>query len=152
MALYAAYGSNLSQQRMARRAPASPVAGTGWLRDWRLTFGGDDIGWAGAVTTVVEDPGHEVFVMLYDMTPADEASLDAWEGADIGMWRKIRVRVHTLNGVPLAWLYVLDDFEGGLPTAQYLSVIADAAEQAGAPTDYVRALRRQPTRPGPVDR
>jgi hypothetical protein len=36
------------------------------------------------------------------------------------------VRVETLDGDKLAWLYVLDDYEGGLPSARYLGIIADA--------------------------
>ncbi|HEX8933280.1 MAG TPA: gamma-glutamylcyclotransferase, partial [Pseudonocardiaceae bacterium] len=44
----------------------------------------------------------------------------------------------------LAWLYVLDAYEGGLPSARYLGVIADAAEAAGAPEDYVADLRIRP--------
>jgi AIG2-like family len=142
--LYAAYGSNLDPHRMAQRAPASPAQGTGWLRGWRLTFGGEDVGWDGALSTVVEDGDSSVFVMLYDVPPQDEQALDAWEGADLGLWRKIRVRVHTLDGDPLAWLYVLDAYEGGLPSAHYLGVIADAAEAGGAPTDYVERLREHP--------
>jgi hypothetical protein len=41
----------------------------------------------------------------------------------------------------LAWVYVLDGYEGGLPTARYLGQLAEAAEVAGAPDDYVAALR-----------
>jgi AIG2-like family len=141
VALYAAYGPNLDPHRMAARAPYSPVAGTGWLEGWRLTFAGEDVGWDGALATVVEDPGERVFVMLYDVPAQDEESLDAWEGTDLGLWRKIRVRVLTLDGDVLAWLYVLDAFEGGLPSAHYLGVIADAAEAGGAPADYVGRLR-----------
>ncbi|MDT7546245.1 MAG: hypothetical protein QOE99_2355, partial [Actinomycetota bacterium] len=69
---------------------------------------------------------------------------DAWEGADTGLYRKIKVRVHTLDGDPLAWVYVLDGYEGGLPSARYLGVLADAAEAAGAPSDYVAELRSRP--------
>jgi hypothetical protein len=46
----------------------------------------------------------------------------------------------------LAWLYVLDAYEGGLPSARYLGVVADAAEAAGAPDDYVNDLRNKPCR------
>lgn len=46
----------------------------------------------------------------------------------------------------LAWLYVMDEFEGGLPSARYLGLLADAAECAGAPTGYVRALRTRESR------
>jgi hypothetical protein len=43
-----------------------------------------------------------------------------------------------------AWLYVLDAYEGGLPSARYIGVVADAAEAAGAPDDYVADLRTRP--------
>ena len=59
---------------------------------------------------------------------------------------KIRVRVQTLEGDVLAWLYVLDAWEGGLPSARYLGIMADAAEAAGAPDDYVAELRARPCR------
>lgn len=144
MTLYAAYGSNMDPLQMLLRAPHSPARGTGWLVGWRLTFGGESLGWEGALATVVEEPGTQVFVALYDLSPADEAALDEWEGSDLGLYDKIRVRVATLDGDVTAWLYVLDDYEGGLPSARYLGIIADAAEAAGAPDDYVHDLRTRP--------
>jgi AIG2-like family len=44
----------------------------------------------------------------------------------------------------LSWLYVLNAYEGGLPSARYLGILADAAEKAGAPADYVAGLRARP--------
>jgi hypothetical protein len=110
-------------------------------------FGGEDIGWEGALATVVEDddPAAQVFVALYDVPRDDERQLDHWEGGDT-VYRKLRVRVQTLDGDVLAWLYVLDGYEGGLPSARYLGILADAAEQAGAPDDYVADLRTRPCR------
>ncbi len=146
MALYAAYGSNLDPMQMVERAPHSPPAGSGWLVGWRLTFGAEDQGWEGALATVVEDPGGQVFLMLYDVSPMDERALDFWEGAEAGLYSKIRVRVATLDGETSAWIYVLDAYEGGLPSARYLGIMADAAEVAGAPSDYVAELRSRPCR------
>lgn len=146
MTLYAAYGSNLDPEQMVLRAPHAPHRGTGWIVGWRLTFGGEDLGWEGALATVVEEPGSQVFVSLYDMTDADEATLDEWEGSDLGLYTKIRVRVATLDGDVTAWIYVLDAYEGGLPSARYLGIMADAAEAAGAPDDYVEDLRTRPCR------
>ena len=148
MTLYAAYGSNMDPLQMLLRAPHSPGRGTGWLQGWRLTFGGEDFGWEGALATVVEDadPESQVFVALYDISEPDEDALDEWEGSDLGLYTKIRVRVATLEGDTTAWLYVLDDYEGGLPSARYLGIIADAAEAAGAPDDYVADLRDRPCR------
>jgi hypothetical protein len=114
--IYAAYGSNMDPEQMLERAPHSPMSGTGWLLGWRLT-------------------------VLYDMSPEDERSLDRWEGSELGIHRKLKLRVQTLDGSVLAWLYVLDSYEGGLPSARYLGVMADAAYAAGAPEDYVYDLR-----------
>jgi len=142
--LYAAYGSNMDPAQMMERAPHSPMAGTGWLVGWRLTFGAEDLTWEGSLATIVEDPDSQVFVVFYDMMPEDEERLDGWEGSDLGLHKKIRLRVQTLEGSVLAWLYVLDAYEGGLPSARYLGVVADAAEAAGAPADYVGDLRTRP--------
>ena len=146
MALYAAYGSNLDPAQMLERCPHSPAARTGWIEGWRLTFGGEDLGWEGSLATIVPHPDEHVFVGLYDVSTEDERGLDGWEGADHGLYRKIKVRAATLDGDKLAWVYVLDSFEGGLPSARYLGVLAGAAEVAGAPDDYVRALRTRPCR------
>lgn len=72
MTLYAAYGSNLDPQQMLKRVPHSPHRGNGWLEGWRITFGGEEIGWEGAVATIVEDPTSHVFVAIYDLTKDDE--------------------------------------------------------------------------------
>lgn len=144
MALYAAYGSNMNPAQMAERCPHSPLRGTGWLQGWRLTFGGEDIGWEGALGTVVEDADHRVFVALYELSETDEHELDQWDGASLDYYRKAKVRVSTADGDVLAWLYVLNAYEGGLPGARYLGIMAEAAEAAGAPEDYVKSLRERP--------
>ena len=143
MTLYAAYGMNLNPRRMAERAPSSPESGVGWLRGWRLTFAGEEEIGFGAMCTMVEDPTAAVFTMLYDVTRADESALDIWEDVELGMWSKIRVRVDTMDGEVLAWAYVLNAYEGGLPSAEYLEALACAAEAAGAPADYVAAIRNR---------
>src|SRR5215470_14245629 len=130
--------------QMAERCPHSPQEGTGWLAGWRLTFGGEDLGWEGALATVVEDGGTRVFVVLYEVSDSDEKALDHWDGATLGYYSKLSVRVATLDGDALAWLYVLNDYEGGLPSARYLGLLADAAEKAGAPADYVAEIRARP--------
>jgi gamma-glutamylcyclotransferase (GGCT)/AIG2-like uncharacterized protein YtfP len=142
--VYAAYGSNMDPKQMAQRAPHSPMRGTGWLQGWRLTFGGEHVGWEGALATIAEDPYDHVFVVLYDVPEWDETSLDQWEGAALGLYHKVKLRVATLDGEIVAWFYVLDEYEGGLPSARYLGILADAAEKAGAPDDYVSDLRSRP--------
>ena len=98
MSLYAAYAGNLDARLMSRRAPHSPLRGTGWLNGWRLTFGGEQMGWEGALATIVEAPRSQLFVALYDIAPMDEDSMDRWEGVGLDIYRRMRVRVHTLDG------------------------------------------------------
>jgi hypothetical protein len=121
--LYAAYASNLDPSRMSERCPHSPLRSTGWLTGWRLTFGGEEHGWDGALATIVQDPFEQVFVALYDVTGEDMKVLDEMESVDSGLYRKTRVRVATMSGSHVA-----------------------AAEAAGAPDDYVKALRARPCR------
>jgi gamma-glutamylcyclotransferase (GGCT)/AIG2-like uncharacterized protein YtfP len=144
--IYAAYGSNMDPAQMHQRCPHSPVRGSAWLTGWRLTFGAEDLGWDGALPTLVEDELSSVFVLLYDVTETDAAALDAWEGADIGLYTKLRVRVSALEGDQVVWTYVLLAYEGGLPSARTIGAIADAAEEAGAPADYCREIRLRPSR------
>jgi hypothetical protein len=140
----------MDPSQMLERCPHSPQRGTGWLEGWRLTFGGEDIGWDGALTTVVEDAAERVFVMLYDVAESDEVELDSWDGVTLGYYRKLKVRVQTLDGDVPAWLYVLDAYEGGLPSARRKEMLVDAAIKADAPDDYVDWLRARPSNPPPA--
>ena len=145
MHLYAAYGSNLDPARMRATSPRSPLVGTGWLEGWRLTFAGADLGWESAVATAVEAPGERVFVALYDLDSADRAVLDELEGLNSGLYRTIHTQAVTLEANRPVWLYVFDGFEGGMPSQWYLDELLQAAEAAGAPVDYIEALRKRPT-------
>ena len=147
MTLYAAYGSNLDPARgWANGAPTRRSQTTGWLTGWRLTFGGEEHGWDGALPTIVQDPFEQVFVAVYDVTREDESLLDGWESGRHRALPQDQGRVSTLGGEIVAWAYVLDAYEGGLPSASTLGVLADAAEAADAPADYVAALRARPCR------
>ncbi len=146
MTLYAAYGTNLDPVRMGERCPHSPHHTIGWLEGWRLTFGGEEHGWDGSLATIVPDPTERVFVAVYDVTDKDVVQLDQWVSADTGLYKKLKVRVTALAGDTLAWVYVLNAYEGGLPSASYLGLLANAAEAADAPADYVSALRARPCR------
>ena len=105
---------------MRAYCPHSPLVSTGWIEGWRLTFAGEDpLGYEGAVCTIVESEteGDRVFVALYDVHPQDEQLLDEVEGAIAGTYRKLHVRVITLDGEVTSWVYVFAGYQGGLPTA-----------------------------------
>ena len=54
----------------------------------------------------------------------------------------------TLDGELAAWVYVLDDFEGGMPSARTLGILADAAEAAGAPATTSPSCATRPCASG----
>ena len=131
--------------------PALAKAGANYMNSQLIRMEAQVNGYAEGIALdsngfISEGSGENVFVGLYDITDYDAKILDAWEGADNHLYRKVRVRVATLDGEALAWTYVLDGFEGGMPAARYLGVLADAAEKAGAPDDYVAELRNRPCR------
>src|SRR5438477_6737190 len=110
----------MDSAQMAERCPHSAQQGAGWLEGWRLTFGGEELGWEGALATVVEDDAERVFVVLYDVSESDQEALDRWDGVTLGYYRKLTVRVQSLEGDAAAWVYVLNGYEGGLPSARYI--------------------------------
>lgn len=113
-----------------------------------MTFAGEDRSLEGALATIVEDITESVFVSVYDLTDLDAKGLDTWEGGDLSIYRKIHVRVALEDEEPVtAFAYVLEDYEGGLPSTRYLQMIADAARAAGAPDDYIVRLLARPSTP-----
>ena len=75
--LYLAYGSNLNLEQMANRCPTAKVVGNSKINGYRLLFRGAH---AGAVATIEPFKGESVPVLAWEITPADEAALDRYEG------------------------------------------------------------------------
>ena len=80
-------------------------------------------------------------MVLYELSEGDEQALDRWDGATSAITASSGSGSRRGTATVLAWLYVLNDYEGGLPSARYLGIMADAAEAAGAPPEYVSWLR-----------
>ena len=149
MGLYAAYGSNMDPAQMLRRCPSSPHTGTGLdprlaadLRRRGVRLGGR----AGDPRARRRRPDPGVFVALYDLTEADERALDAWEGADSGLYRRCTCGC---TPWPATWSPTSTSWtpsRAACPRPGTWAAIADAAEAAGAPTDYVTALRSRECR------
>ena len=107
--LYLAYGSNLNLAQMANRCPTARVIGSSEMKGWRLLFKGSR---TGAVATVEPDRGSFVPVLVWEITPADEAALDRYEGWPF-LYRKEMVKVK-INGKSVkAMVYIMNE---GRPT------------------------------------
>ncbi len=139
--LYIAYGSNLNLEQMAARCPTARVAGASQLNGRRLLFRGAR---AGAVATVEPHKGGSVPVLVWEITPQDEAALDRYEGFPF-LYRKEKARV-MLNGKRVtAMIYIMNEempvgrFRPlGQPGAHYYSIILEGYNSAGFDVEVLR--------------
>lgn len=133
--LYVAYGSNLNLKQMAYRCPTAKVLGTSEMKGWRLLFRGAR---EGAVATVEPYKGGSVPVLVWEITPADEAALDRYEGWPF-LYRKEAVKVK-LNGKTVkAMVYIMNEGRPlGQPSCYYYSTILEGYKDAGFNLDILR--------------
>jgi hypothetical protein len=139
--LYVAYGSNLNIGQMAQRCPTAKVLGAGTIRGRRLLFRG---GHESAVATVEPHRGGSVPVLVWAITPADEAALDRYEGFPF-LYRKETIKVWLGSEPVNAMVYIMntEGRNGGYrplnqPGAYYYTTILDGYKEAGFNTDILR--------------
>ena len=144
--LYLAYGSNLNLEQMAYRCPAAKPAGTSTLKDYRLLFRG---AYGGAVATVEPCEGKSVPVLLWDITPADEAALDRYEGFPY-LYRKENVKVKLGGKTVSAMVYIMNDGRDINPPGRYYyNIIRQGYLDCGFNTGVLaEALRVYPHKKG----
>jgi len=122
---YLAYGSNLNVQQMRYRCPSARVIGTGMLEGYRLMFKGS---LSGSYLTVEPFSGGSVPVVAWEVSAADEAALDHYEGFPRFYYKRDMKQVikSIRNGKAKAldvFLYVMqDDRKYGVPSQRYVNV------------------------------
>ena len=139
--LYIAYGSNLHIGQMAHRCPTAKVVGASALKGKRLLFRG---GHGGAVATVEPHKGGSVPVLVWEITPADEAALDRYEGFPF-LYRKEKVKVMLDGKRRTAMVYIMNaEGHGGeyrplnQPGAGYYTTILEGYKTAGFDIEILR--------------
>lgn len=142
--LYIAYGSNLNLEQMAHRCPTAKAVGVSELKDYRLLFRGSH---AGAVATVEPLKGGSVPVLVWEVTPADEASLDRYEGWPF-LYRKEEVKIK-LNGRNIkTFVYIMNDGRPlGQPSSYYYTTIMEGYKDAGFDMDILRQATKDSVEP-----
>lgn len=133
--LYIAYGSNLNLAQMADRCPTARVICSSEMQGWQLLFRGSR---TGAVATVEPKKGCRVPVLVWEITPADEAALDRYEGWPF-LYRKETVRVKINGKTVKAMVYIMNEGRPpGQPSCYYYSVILEGYKEAGFDMDILR--------------
>lgn len=128
--IYAAYGSNLNHDQMARRCPAAEFIGTGQLRGYRLVFRG--------VADIEYSPGDVVPIGLWRVTPDCVRALDAYEGFP-RLYGRNKCQIYRGAGKSTeAFIYYMNREGYGMPSQGYLQSIADGYEHCGLKLAYLR--------------
>lgn len=113
--LYFAYGSNLNLRRMKRHAARAKPVGAARLDGYKLVFR--------RFIDIAPDKNGAVWGAVYDITPACERALDAYEKCPV-LYRKITVRVDVAGETREAMAYAMNEAGFAPPTIDDFTVIA----------------------------
>jgi len=150
--LYFAYGSNLDPEQMTRRCPGHSVVGLAELRDHKLTFPLTSHDWGGGVASVGVAHGESVWGVVYELTEADVAALDGYEGykgtgdqhnvydRDTASVQLVRADDGSFPRRLRASIYLARSANPSPPSRRYLEALVRGARHHRLPDDYVTRL------------
>ena len=117
---YLAYGSNLNVRQMKYRCPTAKIAGTAVIRDYELLYKGSK---TGSYLTVEKKKGGAVPVAVWEVTAADEHSLDIYEGCPNFYYKEnMKIRLSETGKMIDAFVYIMHEERSlGIPIPAYVS-------------------------------
>ncbi len=131
---YIAYGSNMIEEQMAHRCPGAKLIGTGYLPNHRLEF------YLHATVERTRSHGAKVPVAVWEITDADERSLDRYEGFPI-YYIKAQRKVKMMDGSELwGMIYLMNYLRISPPTSEYYDGIETAYMKLGFMDDIETVL------------
>ena len=134
--VYAAYGSNMDVTQMAFRCPDAKLIGTGEIKNYRLMFKGEV---PYSYATIEEEENFSVPVVLWELSVADEFSLDRYEGCPKKYYKKV-IAVETAEGtISNVMVYVMhEEYPLNPPDTHYYAAIFDAYEKFNLDTAILK--------------
>lgn len=107
---YIAYGSNLNVRQMKYRCPTAKIVGTAVIRDYELLYKGSK---TGSYLTIEKKKGSLVPVAVWEVTAADEHSLDIYEGYPNFYYKKnMKIRLSETGKMIDAFVYIMHEDAG----------------------------------------
>ena len=107
---------------MARRCPTATIVGTAILKGWRLLFDGP--------ASIERKQGYQVPVLIWDIQPEDEKSLDRYEGYP-SYYRKEMLKVKVKDQIIDAMVYIMNTNKESQPGQFYYNVLDKGYERFG---------------------
>jgi len=142
VALYFAFGSNMSSERMRARIASARSVGRGQLEGYRFVCNktGRD---GSAKANLMRALGDKVWGVVYQFERTELARLDAFEGG----YQRVVLGVHTEVSVLACETYLSDRVtETQMSYDWYKRHMVDGAEEHGLPRAWVAMLRELPER------
>ena len=128
--LYIAYGSNINLEQMAYRCPTAERVSTGFVENYELEFR--------RVATIVPKQDSKVPVLVWELNPEDEKSLDRYEGFP-NMYRKETIPVKIGDKVFDGMVYIMNAGQISPPPESYYTGILKGYVDNGMDTSYLKA-------------
>jgi hypothetical protein len=142
---YFAFGANMSSVVLRRRGIEVLSREPARLRGYRLVFDLAGIPWVEpAFGSIVPDPEHDVYGILYQLTPEQLNRVDSYEGSNYSV---IEVEVEgKRSGTKRSRAYQTKRPTPGLrPSRRYLRVLCEGARENELPPSYIRELDAHPS-------
>jgi hypothetical protein len=130
---YFAYGSNMDVDQMADRCPSAEIVGVCRLDGHRFLIN------SRGVATLIPDAAGYVLGILWDLPPADEQTLDDYEGVPTYYQRHL-IAVENNREAIQALFYQAPNRTPGQPRRGYMQGIVAAARRHGFDEAYIAEL------------
>ena len=141
---YFAFGANMHEETFLNRIGMRPTEWrVGRIRGYRLRFNLD--GWPRGKTApanVAEDPGAEVWGVIYQITRRELVSLDATEGVPGRGYRHLWIEARDCDGNKLRVVTYIAKGKAldGNPSLRYITLLREGARAHGLPEQHLRVL------------
>lgn len=120
---YIAYGSNMDENQMSYRCPNARLVGKSEVKGYELLFKGSQ---TGSYATIEPKENGVVPVLVWQITKADEKSLDIYEGFPTFYYKK-NLEVMVEGEELTVMVYIMDEKRKlGVPSNRYFSVLDSA--------------------------
>lgn len=144
-----AYGATLNPEHIMVRLCQPKIRAIARLPDYRLGFHGHSEIWDSGLETLVDEPGAEVWGVLYELSATELDRFDAWQGVKLdggGSYFHYPVEVIDEHGQVLDALFHRKTEMGPQQPASrdYLDFILAGARTRGLPAPAIAALEACP--------
>jgi gamma-glutamylcyclotransferase (GGCT)/AIG2-like uncharacterized protein YtfP len=152
-----AYGSNMDLDQMTQRCPSARFFSVARLADHRLAFTRFSTNRQSGVADAVPAPGHEVWGVVYEITPQDLERLDRFEGYRPNRLphenaynrdeRELQLADREIGTSRVMVYLATRQANASLPNQEYKRLIVSGARHWGLPAHYLAELERIEVQP-----